>query len=67
MSEQANQRSAASPEGRSFPWRRPECGKKEVRLATVSHTSQIKHDGRLYIGEDEGERPHGRKYLLCRR
>jgi putative zinc finger/helix-turn-helix YgiT family protein len=33
---------------RPFPWRCPECGKKEVRLATIAHTSQIKHDGRLY-------------------
>ena len=31
-----------------FPWRCPECGKKEVRPATVRHSSQIKHDGRLY-------------------
>ena len=34
--------------GKPFPWRCPECGKKEVRPATVQHTSQIKHDGRLY-------------------
>lgn len=36
------------PHGRPFPWRCPECGKKEARPATVAHTSQIKHDGRLY-------------------
>jgi len=34
-----------------FPWRCPECGKKEVRPATVQHVSQIKHDGRLYSVE----------------
>ena len=34
-----------------FPWRCPECGKKEVRPATVHHSSQIKHDGRLYTVE----------------
>jgi putative zinc finger/helix-turn-helix YgiT family protein len=37
--------------GKPFPWRCPECGKKEVRPATVQHTSQIKHDGRLYTVE----------------
>ena len=37
--------------GKPFPWRCPECGKKEVRPATVEHTSQIKHDGRLYTVE----------------
>ena len=39
---------ASSGRGRVFPWRCPECGKKEVRPAVISHTSQIKHDGRLY-------------------
>lgn len=34
-----------------FPWLCPECGKKQVRPATVQHTSQIKHDGRLYTVE----------------
>ena len=34
-----------------FPWRCPECGKKEVQRATVRHCSQIKHDGRLYTVE----------------
>jgi putative zinc finger/helix-turn-helix YgiT family protein len=39
----------ASPSSdKPFPWRCPECGKKEVRPATIRHTSQIKHDGRLY-------------------
>ena len=38
-------------QGRPFPWQCPECGKKEVRPATVPHTSQIKHDGRLYTVE----------------
>ncbi len=33
---------------RAFPWRCPECGKQEVRLARVPYTAQIKHDGRLY-------------------
>jgi putative zinc finger/helix-turn-helix YgiT family protein len=37
--------------GKPFPWRCPECGKKEVRPATVQHTSQVKHDGRLYTVE----------------
>jgi putative zinc finger/helix-turn-helix YgiT family protein len=31
-----------------FPWRCLECGKKEVYPAVVSHTSEIRHDGRLY-------------------
>jgi putative zinc finger/helix-turn-helix YgiT family protein len=34
-----------------FPWRCPQCGRKEVRPATVCHTSRIKHDGRLYCVE----------------
>ena len=38
-------------QGKPFPWRCPECGKKEVRPATLRHTSQIKHDGRLYVVE----------------
>lgn len=37
--------------GKPFPWRCPECGKKEVRPAAVQHTSQVKHDGRLYTVE----------------
>lgn len=38
----------SSREGKPFPWWCPACGKQEVRLATVRHVSQIKHDGRLY-------------------
>ena len=38
-------------EEKPFPWRCPECGKKEVRPAVVAHTSRIKHDGRLYTVE----------------
>jgi putative zinc finger/helix-turn-helix YgiT family protein len=41
---------------KSFPWRCPECGKKAVQRATVQHTSQIKHDGRLYTVEVPGLR-----------
>ena len=37
--------------GKAFPWKCPECGKREVRCATVRHTSEIKHDGRLYTVE----------------
>jgi putative zinc finger/helix-turn-helix YgiT family protein len=32
-----------------FPWRCPECGKKEVRPAVISHTAEIRHDGRMYM------------------
>ncbi len=39
------------PQDKPFPWRCPECGKKTVHPATVPHTSQIKHDGRLYTVE----------------
>jgi putative zinc finger/helix-turn-helix YgiT family protein len=38
-------------QGKPFPWRCPECGKKAVQPATVQHTSRIKHDGRLYSVE----------------
>jgi putative zinc finger/helix-turn-helix YgiT family protein len=38
-------------QGKPFPWQCPECGKKDVRPATVRHTSQVKHDGRLYTVE----------------
>jgi putative zinc finger/helix-turn-helix YgiT family protein len=34
--------------GKPFPWRCPECGKKEVRRATLRHTSLIRHESRLY-------------------
>jgi putative zinc finger/helix-turn-helix YgiT family protein len=36
---------------RAFPWRCPECGKREVRPATVRHTAEIRHDGRVYTVE----------------
>ena len=44
-----NEKSAS--QDRAFPWPCPECGKKEVRPATVRHTAQIRHDGRLYTVE----------------
>jgi putative zinc finger/helix-turn-helix YgiT family protein len=31
-----------------FPWRCPKCLAREVRPATIEHTSQVKHDGRLH-------------------
>ena len=37
--------------GKPFPWRCPECGKKEVRAARVAYTAEIKYDGRLYTVE----------------
>jgi putative zinc finger/helix-turn-helix YgiT family protein len=43
-------------EGKPFPWRCPECGKKEVRPASVDHASQVKHDGRLYAVDVPGLR-----------
>ena len=43
-------------QGKPFPWRCPECGKKAVQPATVRHTSQIRHDGRLYAVEIPGLR-----------
>ncbi len=43
-------------QGKPFPWRCPECGKKAVQPATVRHTSRIKHDGRLYTVEIPGLR-----------
>jgi len=49
--EETNTPETPRSEGKPFPWRCPECGKKEVRPATVRHTSQIKHDGRLYTVE----------------
>jgi putative zinc finger/helix-turn-helix YgiT family protein len=39
---------ASDSAGKPFPWRCPECGKREVRRATIRHTSAIRHDGRLY-------------------
>jgi len=50
-SEQAKQQDGENPKSRSFPWRCPKCGKKEVRLVSMAHTSEIKHDGRLYVVE----------------
>jgi putative zinc finger/helix-turn-helix YgiT family protein len=38
-------------EGKAFPWKCPECGKKEVRPAVVRHVAQIRHDGRAYTVE----------------
>ena len=38
-------------QGKPFPWRCPECGKKEVRAAHVAYTTEIKYDGRLYTVE----------------
>lgn len=37
--------------GRPFPWRCPECGQRKVQPATIAHTAEIKHDGRLYTVE----------------
>jgi putative zinc finger/helix-turn-helix YgiT family protein len=51
MSERIKTTEIPPTEGKPFPWRCPECGKKEVRPATVQHTSQVKHDGRLYTVE----------------
>src|SRR3972149_3200680 len=48
MSESDKRTSESQEKGKPFPWRCPECGKKEVRPAVVSHTSEIRHDGRLY-------------------
>lgn len=42
---------ASQPEGRAFPWKCPECGKKDVSRRTIRHVSQIKHDGRVYTVE----------------
>ncbi len=50
-SDPTKQQEEANRKSRPFPWRCPECGKREVRLAVVAHTSQIKHDGRLYVVE----------------
>jgi HTH-type transcriptional regulator / antitoxin MqsA len=51
MSDREKSLEAAVGHDRPFPWRCPECGKKEVRPATIRHTSEIKHDGRLYTLE----------------
>ena len=51
MSEKAQMGVTPQFPGKPFPWRCPECGKKAVEPATVPHTSQIRHDGRLYTVE----------------
>lgn len=33
---------------RAFPWRCSNCGKRDVHLATIHHTAEVKHDNRLY-------------------
>ena len=33
--------------GKPFPWKCPECGKKEVQPTVIFHTSVIRHKGRL--------------------
>ena len=47
-SEQVNSSKKVPEKNKPFPWRCLECGKKEVWPAVVSHTSEIRHDGRLY-------------------
>ena len=47
-SEQVNSSKKVTEKSKPFPWRCLECGKKEVWPAVVSHTSEIRHDGRLY-------------------
>jgi len=47
-SESIHHSESTQKQGKPFPWRCLECGKKEVRPAVVSHTSEIRHDGRLY-------------------
>ncbi|MCX7428389.1 MAG: type II toxin-antitoxin system MqsA family antitoxin [Planctomycetia bacterium] len=54
--EKAKTTEVSHSRAKPFPWRCPECGKKEVRPATVAHTSRIKHDGRLYTVEIPGLR-----------
>ena len=49
--ENAHQAETSEPHDKPFPWRCPECGKREVRPATVHHTSGVKHDGRLHCVE----------------
>jgi len=51
MPEQPRTTETPHSQGKPFPWRCPECGKKTVQPVTVQHTSQIKHDGRLYTVE----------------
>lgn len=49
--ERSTRSEAGSAQRRAFPWRCPECGKREVWPATVPHTSEIRHDGRSYAVE----------------
>jgi len=51
MSESEPRSAASASQGKAFPWACPECGKEEVWPATVSHSSQVKHDGRAYTVE----------------
>ena len=44
-------RKSSHLESRAFPWKCPECGKKEVRRSAVHHVSEIRHDGRVYTVE----------------
>ena len=47
-----SEKAPAKPsQGRPFPWRCPECGKKEVRPITMRYCTEIKHDGRLHTVE----------------
>ena len=48
MPEETKADEPTDSKARPFPWRCPECGKKDVRPVTVSHTSQIRYDGRVY-------------------
>jgi putative zinc finger/helix-turn-helix YgiT family protein len=38
----------ARARGKPFPRRCPECGKVEVRPATIAYDAEVKHDGRVY-------------------
>ena len=49
--EKARTTETASSQGKPFPWRCPECGKKTVQPVTLRHSSQIRHDGRLHTVE----------------
>ncbi len=42
---------ATQQKDRPFPWRCPECGKKDVWRRAVRHVSEIRHDGRVYTVE----------------
>jgi len=51
MSESEKKTPRVSVHGKPFPWKCPECGRKEVRPVTIPHTSEIRHDGRLHVVE----------------